>query len=469
MSYQPSKNKESPPNEDDWAWSEVGTPFPSSAAKFDGLINRYVALWYKHGNPCHGSAWQDNGVVKCSFPYPLNKTELANKEDVIGTVQILQYTDNHEELGFWYNWVKYSNRPSSDEKSRQLMRCGNSVPVMWANCPGGAVLGFLDITKEVASFAFGGLFVSKGGSEVNDMLVLVREFNGSPPGCSCKSCGGLGTHTAIETSATNISDSDVKTAVSAHLSLEDLKTAIEHLSDMVTALESISSEHIRTALDDQSSKDVATARSFGSLKSFGSEVNTARSVESLKSFGSEVRTALDDQSSKDVATARSVESLKSFGSEVRTALDDQSSKDVNTAIEPEHASLQKIELTDLHTALESVSATMLNTAPLAHTPTNTARRLFEENTERTQSCESLKTSGVSKALARTPVETALEDHSNKDVTTARSVESLKEIEADFRTAMESASFADVHTALESASFADIHTALESEAVVAQDT
>ena len=29
----------------------------------------YVALWYKHGKPCHGRAWNNNGVVECSFPY----------------------------------------------------------------------------------------------------------------------------------------------------------------------------------------------------------------------------------------------------------------------------------------------------------------------------------------------------------------------------------------------------------------
>ena len=34
-----------------------------------GVNNMYVALWYKHGKPVCGRAWNNGGVVECSFPY----------------------------------------------------------------------------------------------------------------------------------------------------------------------------------------------------------------------------------------------------------------------------------------------------------------------------------------------------------------------------------------------------------------
>uniref|UniRef100_A0AC35G3N0 Uncharacterized protein n=1 Tax=Panagrolaimus sp. PS1159 TaxID=55785 RepID=A0AC35G3N0_9BILA len=56
-----------PPKEDTWAFQPIGSPFPDNPVKAMGQQNMYVALWYKHGKPVHGRAWNNGGVVECSF------------------------------------------------------------------------------------------------------------------------------------------------------------------------------------------------------------------------------------------------------------------------------------------------------------------------------------------------------------------------------------------------------------------
>jgi hypothetical protein len=52
--------------------------------------------------PIHGMAWNNGGVVECSFPYL--KAELTGAKDLGGQIQVLQYKGNHVNLGYWYNW-----------------------------------------------------------------------------------------------------------------------------------------------------------------------------------------------------------------------------------------------------------------------------------------------------------------------------------------------------------------------------
>jgi len=179
-----------PPKDDVWAWNEMETPFPDNPIKVIGQQNQYVALWYKNGKPCHGRAWNDGGVVKASFAYPVNKSELCKKSELGGQIQILQYKGDHNSLGYWYNWIKYSARPDLDAKDKQMVKCGNSIPILWNDRPGGAILGFLDTSTEVASFAADGKYVAKEGGQLKDMLIIVRELVGGPPGCPCTPCGG---------------------------------------------------------------------------------------------------------------------------------------------------------------------------------------------------------------------------------------------------------------------------------------
>uniref|UniRef100_A0A915CNQ3 Uncharacterized protein n=1 Tax=Ditylenchus dipsaci TaxID=166011 RepID=A0A915CNQ3_9BILA len=174
-----------PAQEDTWAFQPIGSPFPEMPVKVIGQQNMYVALWYKHGKPIHGRAWNNGGVVECSFPY--KAAELTGAKDLGGQIQVLQYKGNHKSLGYWYNWIKYSERfDKSDE--RQLLKCGDSLPILWNSRIEGPLLGYLDNKTEIAGFSHDKVDEQISGLKLNDMLIIVRELKGGPPGCDCADC-----------------------------------------------------------------------------------------------------------------------------------------------------------------------------------------------------------------------------------------------------------------------------------------
>ncbi|GMR48037.1 hypothetical protein PMAYCL1PPCAC_18232 [Pristionchus mayeri] len=175
-----------PPKEDTWAFQPIGSPFPEAPVKALGEQNQYVALWYKNGKPIHGRSWNNQGVVECSFPYPLGKAELTGVKDLGGQIQILQYKGDHNSLGYWYEWIKYSDRFEKAEE-RQLLRCGDSLPIMWKR-PGGNLMGYLDNKTEKAYFSHDKTMTTFEGSQLNDMMIVVRNLKGGPPFCECASC-----------------------------------------------------------------------------------------------------------------------------------------------------------------------------------------------------------------------------------------------------------------------------------------
>lgn len=155
----------------------------------------YVALWYKNGKPIHGYAWNDGGVVQASFPY--NTAELTGKENLGGMIQVslfvaqclirilrqiilllllyqvLQYSGDHNTLGYWYEWICYKDRFDKTDV-RQLVRCGQSLPILWADRAGGSLLGYLDMKTEEAYFSKDGKAERVLGKPLSDMKIIVR-------------------------------------------------------------------------------------------------------------------------------------------------------------------------------------------------------------------------------------------------------------------------------------------------------
>jgi hypothetical protein len=78
-------------------------------------------------------------------------------------------------LGFWYNWVQYKDRFDSDQ--RQLVRCGDNIPILWLDRKDGALLGYLDKT-EVAHFSHDKVAEQVQGVALNTMYIITREFKG---------------------------------------------------------------------------------------------------------------------------------------------------------------------------------------------------------------------------------------------------------------------------------------------------
>ncbi|VDK18066.1 unnamed protein product [Anisakis simplex] len=175
-----------PAKEDTWAFGPIGSPFPENPVKALGQQNMYVALWYKNGKPMHGRAWNNGGVIECSFPY--NKSELTGIKDLGGQIQVLQYKGNHLSLGYWYNWIKYSDRFDVMDKGAEMLKCGDSFPILWTDRPGGALLGYVDNKTEIARFSHDGKVEEVSGTPLSNMMIIVRELKGGPPYCECTEC-----------------------------------------------------------------------------------------------------------------------------------------------------------------------------------------------------------------------------------------------------------------------------------------
>ncbi|VDL65530.1 unnamed protein product [Nippostrongylus brasiliensis] len=174
-----------PAKEDTWAFQKIGTAFPPNPVKCLGQQNMYVALWYKHGKPIHGRSWNNGGVVECSFPY--KNAELRTAQQLEGNIQVLQYTGDHNTQGFWYEWIKYKERFEKTE-ARQLLRCGDSFPILWKDRPQGALLGYVDNKTEIALFSCDGKVYEQKGPQLNEMYIIMRNTVGGPPFCECAHC-----------------------------------------------------------------------------------------------------------------------------------------------------------------------------------------------------------------------------------------------------------------------------------------
>jgi hypothetical protein len=122
------------------------------------------------------SAWNEGGIVECSFPY--NKVELSGKRELGGQIQILQYKSDHNAVGFWYSWIPFKERSAKAETERQLVRCGQSMPILWTSRPRGALLGDYDMQSGVARFSYDKKAEEVKGDALDDMLIIARELVG---------------------------------------------------------------------------------------------------------------------------------------------------------------------------------------------------------------------------------------------------------------------------------------------------
>uniref|UniRef100_A0AC34RAH3 Uncharacterized protein n=1 Tax=Panagrolaimus sp. JU765 TaxID=591449 RepID=A0AC34RAH3_9BILA len=196
-----------PPPEDTWAFQPIGAPFPDNPVRVKGQQNMYVALWYKHGKPIHGRAWNEAGQVQCSFPYskkeltgthgkpihgrawneagqvqcsfPYSKKELTGTRDLGGQIQILTYTGDFNTLGYWYEWLPFKSR---DQPHLQLVRCGMSAPVLMKHTDGREFLGYIDMGSEIASYSVDGKAYEVAGGPVQELCVIFRNLRPPPTG-----------------------------------------------------------------------------------------------------------------------------------------------------------------------------------------------------------------------------------------------------------------------------------------------
>jgi hypothetical protein len=86
---------------------------------------------------------------------------------------VLQYKGDHNSLGYWYEWINYKDRFEKSDV-RQLVRCGQSMPILWSKRPGGPLLGYLDMKLEEAFFSANGKAEKVVGIPLSDMQIIMR-------------------------------------------------------------------------------------------------------------------------------------------------------------------------------------------------------------------------------------------------------------------------------------------------------
>ncbi len=155
--------------EDSWAFVPIGDPFPQFPVRVKGENNMYVALWYKHGKPVCGRAWNNGGVVECSFPY--SGKELSGKRDLGGEIQILTYQGKFDDNKYWYEWMPFKERNQTHLK---MVRCGNSAPILMNTNSGQTLLGNIDLSSEKASISWEGKEQVVMGGPIQDLMVICR-------------------------------------------------------------------------------------------------------------------------------------------------------------------------------------------------------------------------------------------------------------------------------------------------------
>ena len=157
--------------EDKWAFVKLGEPFPENPVRVKGETNQYIALWYKNGKPVFGRAWNNGGVLECSFPF--NKQELKGAKDLGGEIQVLVHQGDYAANGYWYDWVAFGQRRQDHLK---MVYCGQAAPVYTKNAKGEALMGNMALSNEVASVSYEGRADDFQGRAIADMLVPVRNF-----------------------------------------------------------------------------------------------------------------------------------------------------------------------------------------------------------------------------------------------------------------------------------------------------
>lgn len=154
--------------DDIWTFQKVGTPFPSNVAKAPGETNKYVALWYKHGKPIMGRAWNDSGVVKCTF---VTDNKIYSGPDVGGSIQLLIMDPGEKPRPFHYDWVNYKKAQSlTMEGKYEMVRCEFSASVYW---PDQGLLGCVNTDKLIAHFVDNDSQI-KSTKKMEELLVLCK-------------------------------------------------------------------------------------------------------------------------------------------------------------------------------------------------------------------------------------------------------------------------------------------------------
>ncbi|KHJ75091.1 hypothetical protein OESDEN_25293 [Oesophagostomum dentatum] len=134
-----------------------------------GPQDHFVALWYRHGRPLMGRAWNDNGKINASFVD-------SNHEftgDVIGSLQMLVKLPATT-AGFEYCWLPYEQASRYIDKDFAPVHMSHVAPCV-IQAEDFELLGSVNLKQERAEVAFDGHVHVLDGPKIRQLQVLCRK------------------------------------------------------------------------------------------------------------------------------------------------------------------------------------------------------------------------------------------------------------------------------------------------------
>nr|CDJ88778.1 Protein K08F8.5, isoform b [Haemonchus contortus] len=163
----------------DWGDFVCGSPWPVDKPIMKALnrpLNtpkgeqeQFVSLWYRHGKPCMGRAWNSNGKIDASFVD-------AGHEftgHLVGSMQMLVELPATA-VGFEYCWLPYKEASVYMDKDFAPVHMSYVAPCVIQLDP-YEILGSVNLKHERAEVAIDGRVMTLEGPKIRELMVLCRK------------------------------------------------------------------------------------------------------------------------------------------------------------------------------------------------------------------------------------------------------------------------------------------------------
>ncbi|KJH46663.1 hypothetical protein DICVIV_07271 [Dictyocaulus viviparus] len=134
-----------------------------------GPQDHFVSLWYHHGKPCMGRAWNNVGKIDASFVD--SGREFTG--EIVGSLQMLVEIPATA-AGFEYCWLPYEQASRYIDKDFAPVHMSHVAPCVVQMGP-YEILGSVNLKQERAEAAFDGRVITLDGPKIQKLKVLCRK------------------------------------------------------------------------------------------------------------------------------------------------------------------------------------------------------------------------------------------------------------------------------------------------------
>ncbi|KAK6060750.1 hypothetical protein COOONC_01588 [Cooperia oncophora] len=134
-----------------------------------GPQEQFVSLWYRHGKPCMGRAWNNNGKIEASFVD--DGHEFTGH--LVGSMQMLVELPATA-AGFEYCWLPYEQASVYMDKDFVPVHLNYVAPCV-VQADAYEILGSVNLKKERVDVAIDGRVMTLDGPKIRKLKVLCRK------------------------------------------------------------------------------------------------------------------------------------------------------------------------------------------------------------------------------------------------------------------------------------------------------